>query len=172
MRTTLECTNTKLINLMSIYGVITCSLIKLQSVQIVYQEMKWHCLFNEKDWRWNPLPVTIPKEKETEGERSVLLHNTVNFHSYLLHNTVNFHNYKVSMVDRWNISPKHWWNATKLVHLKAAELFMYPIIHLLSDHPILNWYQEWLENLVVCFVCNTCANTFICICLLWDASFS
>jgi len=39
------------------------------------------------------------------------------------------------------ISTKHWRNASKLVYLKASELFMYSIIHLISDRPLLNWYH-------------------------------
>lgn len=57
------------------------------------------------------------------------------------------------------------------MYLKASELFMYSIIHLISHRPLMYWYHVWLENLVVSSACNTCASNFLFICLLWEASF-
>jgi len=106
-------------------------------------------------WKWLALKsnTCFHSKTETEEEQSVLLNNAVNCHNYI-----------VSVADKWNTSTKHWWNASKLVHLKTSELFMYSIIHLISDRPILNWHHIWLENLVVSFVCNACANTYVSLC--------
>lgn len=62
------------------------------------------------------------------------------------------------------MSTKHWWNASKMVHLKASEFFMCSIIHFISDRPILKWHHIWLENLAVSFVCNACTNTYVSLC--------